>query len=231
MSILQATFHPASVEVQDSVPAPKPAVKTMPQWYRNMERHVGGEYRPGIDGETNATAKACVPFADAMRNGWVQETWQDIHVDSSDGTLRWQEDGNGPEMLSQRDYPSTPIPNGYGPEEMSFALPWAVQLPQGWSVLVVSPMNRYLPILSYAGLIEADSFFDFTSGSSFPFYFRTGFSGTIPAGTPFAQFVPVKRERWGSSIAPYRTGIISRLVTAFGTGGYQKVSWSRKVFR
>jgi hypothetical protein len=35
---------------------------------------------------------------------------------------------------------------------------------------------------------------------SMPFFLREGFSGVIPAGTPFAQIIPFKREDWTSEV-------------------------------
>ena len=29
-----------------------------------------------------------------------------------------------------------------------------------------------------------------------PFFIKSGFEGVIPAGTPIAQLIPIKREKW-----------------------------------
>jgi hypothetical protein len=40
-----------------------------------------------------------------------------------------------------------------------------------------------------------------------PFFLREGFTGVIPAGTPFVQILPFKRENWTSEVIiedPYK---------------------------
>jgi hypothetical protein len=69
-----------------------------------------------------------------------------------------------------------------------------VQTPKGYSLLVGHPLNRLdLPFFTLSGVVDADGVL--TDGN-LPFLLRKGFEGLIPAGTPFAQLIPIKREEW-----------------------------------
>jgi hypothetical protein len=62
----------------------------------------------------------------------------------------------------------------------------------------MTPMNRFdLPFLSTTGIVDNDSVH--ISGS-FPFFIINGWEGTIPAGTPYLQLLPFKRDDWESEI-------------------------------
>jgi hypothetical protein len=64
--------------------------------------------------------------------------------------------------------------------------------------LVTQPFNRFdLPFLNTSGIIDTDKVH---YPGSLPFFIAKGWSGTLKAGTPFAQIFPFKREDWSSEI-------------------------------
>jgi hypothetical protein len=64
--------------------------------------------------------------------------------------------------------------------------------------LYAQPFNRYeLPFLTTSGIIDNDKVH---LPGSLPFFIVEGFEGVIPAGTPYAQVVPFKRENWISDV-------------------------------
>jgi len=71
---------------------------------------------------------------------------------------------------------------------------WTLELPEGWSMLFCHPFNREdLPFRTLTGLVDCDrwrnGFVHFPALWTDPL-----FSGTLPAGTPVAQALPVRRE-------------------------------------
>jgi hypothetical protein len=59
-------------------------------------------------------------------------------------------------------------------------------------------MNRFdLPFINTVGIIDNDKI---NLSGSLPFFLQQGFTGTIPAGTPYVQIFPFKREDWQSEI-------------------------------
>jgi len=71
-------------------------------------------------------------------------------------------------------------------------------VPEGYSALYSQPFNRFeLPFLTTSGIIDNDKV---KLPGTMPFFIIKGFSGVIPAGTPYAQILPFKRENWESEI-------------------------------
>jgi hypothetical protein len=52
-----------------------------------------------------------------------------------------------------------------------------------------------LPWTITSGIIDSDKY---STSGNIPFFIREDFVGMIPAGTPFAQLIPIKREKWAS---------------------------------
>jgi hypothetical protein len=71
---------------------------------------------------------------------------------------------------------------------------WGLELPEGYSALFMTPMNRFdLPFMNTTGVVDSDKVHLL---GSFPFFIAEGWEGTIPAGTPYLQVIPFKRENW-----------------------------------
>jgi hypothetical protein len=69
-------------------------------------------------------------------------------------------------------------------------------VPEGYSVLYSQPYDRYdLPFLTTSGIIDNDKV---TLPGTMPFFLVKGWVGVLPAGTPYAQMMPFKREDWNS---------------------------------
>jgi hypothetical protein len=64
--------------------------------------------------------------------------------------------------------------------------------------LITHPINRYdLPFTSVSGLADYDVY---PLPGNVSFHIKEGFEGTIPAGTPIMQIIPIKREDWEHNI-------------------------------
>jgi hypothetical protein len=92
------------------------------------------------------------------------------------------------------------MPNPIGTIPLMFA--WSALFGIGTdkadSVLVTHPLNRYdLPFVTTSGII--DSGYNNKAGN-IPFFIKEGFSGIIPKGTPIAQVIPFKRDKWKMEI-------------------------------
>ena len=59
-------------------------------------------------------------------------------------------------------------------------------------------MNRFeLPFLTTSSIVDNDKVH---IPGTMPFFLRKGVQGILPAGTPYAQIIPFKREHWESEI-------------------------------
>jgi hypothetical protein len=122
-----------------------------------------------------------------------------------------------------------PRPAGHYPNHLAFRGFWGIKTPKNWSVLVVQPLNRFdLPWTITSGIMDTDQY---STSGNIPFFVREDFEGMVPAGTPFAQLLPIKRESWKSIKNDQGIAYLDNLQGAtVRTPGksYKKLFWIRK---
>lgn len=184
---------------------PVPASSLLPDWYKNLESYRGGlERRPlevGMNIETNATAKKCMPIFDALTMGYVILTHVDFFVSQ-------KFDSNIQKEIPYFEWPSFDVIKFHPKEQLpihpqdtghelsypKWINPWFIKTPPGYSTLVVSPFHRDTPIHIFPGVVDTDVY---NTNINFPFVLKNPkMTGLIPAGTPIAQVIPFKREAW-----------------------------------
>jgi hypothetical protein len=100
----------------------------------------------------------------------------------------------------------------------------------------MTPMNRFdLPFMNTTGIVDSDKVHLL---GSFPFFIADGWEGTIPAGTPYLQVLPFKRENWEHEIEILNTSeIYGKMVDNANFyrqpdgGVYKNKVWSRREYR
>ena len=196
----EISFYPSSKEAESFVPPPKPARNYLQHWYKNTKFFTEGKEPKFEDNlPTNLTVKACVPFYDAMTAGYIQETWCDIHINKTDQGLIQYNFSSMPRIMTHRGDVNFPENDVYHNAELVWYMPWVPKVPEGYSVLSVSPQNFILPFKTLSAIMDSDVFYH-TLGGRVPFYVKKEFSGIIPAGTPMYQFIMIKRDEWKSNI-------------------------------
>lgn len=202
---------------KDSKSVPSPAQSEIPNWYKDADRFAkmpNGEYYKATkqlcpvpkDGTTDdygkiPTWKACPAIMDAFLTGYVFKTPCDLKFfKNKDGIISVEvEDPKYKDFCT----PRTPMtqfehPKGFYKNHFAWYLDWGLELPEGYSALFMSPMNRFdLPILNTTGVVDCDKVHLL---GTFPFFIAEGWEGTIPAGTPYLQVLPFKREDWSHEI-------------------------------
>jgi hypothetical protein len=233
---MKIEFIPASKESELVVPMPKPAKFYIPQWYKNIPASSKDlSFRaPGDIGSQNI--KSCAPFLDAYTHGYIQETWTDIHIQSSeDGSYvvdyNWP---SGPKIVSHRDNPSGfSISDLFYSTEFLWNEQWIPKLPDGYSALYTSPFNHFdLPFRSLDAVIDSDKYHH-EYGGLYPFFVNKGFSGVIPAGTPMYQIVPIKRDNWSSTAEKFNSDKNrerQHSLRKYFINGYKNLFWQKKSF-
>ena len=113
-------------------------------------------------------------------------------------------------------------------------IPWSIKTPRGWSIMIMEPQHREPgPIECATGIVDTD-----TCSIPFNMFFKLrdpSFEGMIPAGTPFLQIIPFKRQNWKSTLggkAERKNFQLdqSKLMTIF-FDGYKKFWWQKKEYR
>jgi hypothetical protein len=209
---------------------PIPIKKLLPSWYRESETTFKTS-----EGEEAAGLKKCVPFLDALMSGYALVLPVDVFVsETAEGELKitWNSPDEFAQLITERPVESAqklPRPEGHRPNHLAWRGTWGVKTPRGWSLLVTHPLNRFdLPFTTTSGIMDAD---EYSTAGNLPFFIKKGFTGVIPAGTPIAQLIPIKRANWHS--VPNNSGL-QYLETLQGqtvrTPGrsYKKLFWHRK---
>jgi hypothetical protein len=215
---------------------PKPATDYIPEWYKKAIPYLSsdGKKAPSLDGTPIATIKRCMPVFDMMTAGYIMETPYDIYVRQTDTGpyFQWVEQ---PAVAFQT---MGQFQNHPYSRDINYAvrieIPWSIKTPKGWSIMVMEPQHREPgPIECSSGIVDTDDF-------SIPFNMflklrDPKFEGMIPAGTPFLQIIPFKREAWVSQLGgkkerdKYQSDW-RKFVTVF-FDRYKKFWWVRKEYK
>lgn len=226
-------FSPVSKLTEQVVPVPKPAINYLPEWWKNKSAFKTKRPEFNEMGRPNPTVKMCVPFRDGMTSGYIQESWQDISIESLGDNLRYSFPTK-PEIISLRDDLGVPIDNSFYQEEFVFIPQWIPKVPKGWSVLYTSPINHFeLPFWMPSAIVDNDRFTQSNNYSSFPFYIKKDFAGIIPKGTPLYQMIPIKRSSWVSKKNKWnekKQRKVTHLVDASFWRGYKDNFWTKKEY-
>ncbi|HEX4740137.1 MAG TPA: hypothetical protein VH353_02285 [Caulobacteraceae bacterium] len=188
-------------ELEGLAPPPVPAISGLPDWLRTMPQQAYSAMAAGEDD----TVKRCPPFIDAMTGGFLIPLVCDVMVE--DGEFSWESD-----LPAIAGVPRSPI-GLHDPSQVAgtplfdqdsflikFHNVWTIQAPEGWSLLITHPVNRFdLPFTTLTGLVDCDRYRD--AWIHFPAHWRdANFRGVLPKGTPVAQCFPIRREPWTAEV-------------------------------
>ena len=191
---------------KDSASKPEPIIKTLPDWYRKADWFVPdpatGKPAEAADGSGKMpTWKACPAVLDVMGTGYTYKTPCAIEfTEDAAGNIQAKVlDAAYRSVLVDREpMPQFNHPWGYHAKHFAWWADWAVELPEGYSALYTHPLNRFeLPFLTMSGVVDNDKVH---LPGTMPFFWLKGARGVLPAGTPYAQIIPFKREHWESEI-------------------------------
>ena len=215
---------------------PKPASEYIPEWYKKAEAYLSpdGKKKPTLDGSPRATIKRCMPLWDMMTAGYILETPYDIYIHRVDGEPYFQWGANDAiafQVMEQfQNHPYSRDIN----YAVRIVIPWSIKTPKGWSVMIMEPQHHELgPITCASGIVDTD---DYSLPTNMFLKLRDpNFEGMIPAGTPFLQIIPFKREAWESELGGEKerkkfASDIQKFNRVF-FDRYKKFWWKRKEYR
>jgi hypothetical protein len=217
---------------------PVPARKLLPEWYTKAYSHMGNvkDLHPAVGGASSATIKKCMPVFDALTAGYILLSHEDVDVSGPTGDMAWYHWVNKENpMISfhnseqAQKHPKT-LSGGSVPKWNNN---WAIETSAGYSCLFVNPMhNSSLNFKILEGIVDTDKS---NFAVNFPFVFTNlDFEGLIPAGTPIAQVIPFKRDKWKHEIDFEFVGIQNKdkfkKIRSVFINGYKDFFWTRKEF-
>jgi hypothetical protein len=230
------TFSLKAPDYEGWSPNPVPAIKNLPEWYKNTSPYTNGESLfMKSPGNAMLTVKKCVPFLEAMSAGYYILLNSDVFVDeagNSDFLFNWSVEGltivesHNPAQFGELD-----IPQEYHQVAYKWINPWLTKTPKGYSCLFTHPQNIFdLPFISISGVVDTDTY---DLPVNFPFLLKRGFTGIIPKGTPIAQVIPFKREDWKMRIDKTLQDLYNRnqKYKSYVVNSYRKIDWKRKSFK
>lgn len=191
---------------EDSASRPGPIIKTLPDWYRNADRfdmdpETGKPLEAPDGGGKYPTFKACPAVFDVMGSGYAYKTPCDIEFyEDASGNIQAKVLDEQHKSFIQERFPMHQFahPRGYHEKHFAWWADWAVELPEGYSALYAQPLNRFeLPFLTTSGIVDNDKVH---LPGTMPFFVLKGVTGVLPAGTPYAQIIPFRREHWESEV-------------------------------
>ena len=240
---------------KESASTPSPTQSLIPDWYKEADRFAknpySGEYykapqtvcpfpKEGTSDDYGMipTWKACPAILDAFTTGYVLKTPCDIiffknkqgKIDVSINDNQYKDFCTARPPMPQFKHPA-----GYYQDHFAWQPDWGLEVPDGYSCLYMTPMNRFdLPFLNTTGIVDNDKVH--LSGT-FPFFIIEGWEGTIPAGTPYMQIFPFKRENWKSEVEILsQDSIYDKMMNNMKMyrkpdgGVYRKKVWTRREY-
>lgn len=211
----------------------KPSKATISKWFKDTPKWLS-PFPPKSAQEAIPTVKMCTPFLEAMALGYLIHLPMDVvvSIENEVQNLSWRIGGDLVGVRDEDKISYLPHPIGCSPTHYTWKLPLSFSVPTGYSVLYTQPFNRpELPFITLSGVIDGP--FVTSVGGSIPFYLKKDFEGVIPQGTPLAQLVPFKNEKWE---ARETKGLIqegnenSRKSKAVLSGWYKSAYWKKKSF-
>jgi len=231
-------FKAYTENTQFSKHFPIPAKQKIPAWYPRIPKHTDNEkkFKFFQNGNKNTTIKFCNPFLDSLTIGYSILLEGDVFVEKTeDGGHSFTWPVGGERFIvahDARQISPDMIPSGYNPIPFKFQNNWSAMTPAGYSLLFVHPLNRTdLPFFTLSGVVDTD---DYHVPVEFPFFIKSDFEGIIPAGTPIAQAIPIKREPWSSQVTKFDKDFTNKTNVGFFSTiyrPYKNLFWKRKDYR
>jgi hypothetical protein len=221
---------------------PKPGKKQVPKWFVSANKYWKEEGKEEVLrhqwGAEILGFKSCPALLDMFLNGYYLTTPCDIlfYKDPQSNTLMAKTEPGYESFIGSREpMNGFAVPYGYEEHHFHWYPNWGVRLEKGYSAIFISPINRYdLPFISTAGIIDSDML---EIPGLVPFFLREGFSGVLPAGTPYVQIIPFKRENWKMDLEyPEEQKMkeikdtASNILRTSENGQYKKHLWKKKVY-
>lgn len=213
---------------------PKPSIKSIPEWYKNIARNVDiteeeKKENSKLYSVPMGTIKKCIPVLDALSAGYIYSTPIELAFDSESRTF-----GSNSDIEFVQGHDGRQM-NGFmvDPSYIPVAYKWrnlnVIKTPPGWSCLFTHPLNRFdLPFTTLSGVVDTDIH---EMPVNFPFLMKQNFNGKIEVGTPLVQIIPFKRTDWKSVTEEYnRDHTAGYNSTKLTEDNYKKNFWNRKSY-
>jgi len=167
----------------EDTPRPIAGSNAIPDWFQKLPTH----------GESGgSTVKLCASFSDALRAGWIIPLPFDLSfVRGADSMSCVIPDSDAEATVYGSSDAESSKNSSFRKPELKIPNPWKIHTPDGYSTLVTYPRNREDDgIKPYSMFVDTDSY---DGRINIPVS-TTQTRADIPAGVPFVQVIPLKRD-------------------------------------
>lgn len=194
-------------ELADVIPQPKPAIKFLPEWFKDLSPYCDDGNKRDSFGNKTMSAKKCLPLIDAMSLGFVMPLCGDLHVRTNHNCS--QIELTNPPGLKVSEFHSSKQVGGpkslgisHG-DPLKFINYWIVKTKPGWSTLFTPPLNIFdQPFRCLSGMVDTDLY---PKEVNFPAaWLAPDYDDSIIAGTPLVTAIPIKRNAFDNKKAKIR---------------------------
>jgi hypothetical protein len=206
---------------------PELASKSIPDWYKETEPYHEDFPRP------NGTIKKCIPIFDMITSGYILYTQVDVAVSKGlDGNPFYSWPSREP--LSFHPLIQAPLhPASNKAPYAKWNNYFGIKTPPGYSSLFIQPSHRESVFTIFPGIVDTDIYH---APVQFPFVLNDiKWEGLIPAGTPIAQVIPIKRNSWshelGSDKEKKEISINFDKIKILFHNNYKNFFWQRKEYK
>jgi hypothetical protein len=167
---------------------------------------------------------------DSITAGYIIVTPCDIYVSIKDGEIEYENPLNIIEFHPRKQAYNHPQANIY--KFPKFINPWAIKTPKGYSCYFKPPAhspNPWFEILE--GFVDTDVY---STNVNFPFVLLDPDKEClIPAGTPIAQVIPIKRDSWKMDITKDvdEANNVSKFLSSQYFDRYKRLFWEKKEYK
>ena len=204
----------------ENIPKPAPMAKFFPEENRRNTKIQAS----GKPAQINH-ARSCMPMMDAMKLGFGIPLWTDFYIDEGviqemplmdhdpeamratkffkvDAHENAQIEGMSMDRDKLRHGPVDKITGQRYPILPKLINPWKVQVTDGWSLLLLPPLNNFdLPFQCFSGFVDADRYM---ATFNLPCWITDKtFTGKIEKGTVIATLIPIPRVQRKTKIQVY----------------------------
>jgi hypothetical protein len=204
-----------------------PSTTVVPDWYKKIPLTKNKEFYNKQEGFV-PTVKLCVPFLDAMTNGYMVKLTNDLYVKNDGGVpfIGWPGGVKNTPSLRPNTTNENIVPHGHFSTEFLWNMAVSFVVPKGYSFLFTHPLNRHdLPFTTLSGIVDGN--FVMSSKGNVPFFIKDNFEGVIPQGTPIAQIIPFRQDHWKSK---KESGLIKISMLNSNSSGSVFKGWYKKTF-
>ncbi len=193
------TFEASSNHVFEVREKPIPAVKIIPDWWKNISKYTNDNNKITLNPGPSVTVKQCAPTIDVLSSGYIIPLWADLLVTQNElgPYVQWNGLSEPPVgVWFENQIDNFEIPKGFSKIAFKYFHGWNIITPPGWSTLFIHPTGyQNLPIRTISGVVDTDIL---KTEINCPFFVEKDFEGIIKKGTPMVQLIPFKREVWES---------------------------------